>query len=412
MKMKLRIFWVLCITASLTTNSNAQSSPNDFLLTAFEDPQLIEYESQIDFLNQRQYRLSFGEEIELRYGNDERTLEDARYQLRFRPSNPWRIRRNNALFNARKEAISLRQSLEFKEALYNRYSTMLEYLFAEKEIELSRKRFELSQRKVQLFEETIQSDLFDARDYVDAKLESIEVLEDLDDLQVDARQTQQKIKIILAIDDFDWNEFELISPDRIQSEMDDLISRSFNAADISYLKQQIEVARLETSMERADFDIGFIQAEYAPFQNNGDNELGFAFGITIPIFKNNKDQIAERILDEIEVESELALEMYRDSMNKVLETSFLTDYISHHNQLLSEIENLNIDELGTNLAIAEDFNPIALLELEEGKLKLEELVLKSYERLIEHYINFLFALDALQQQPLRNYLSNELSYIE
>ena len=194
--------------------------------------------------------------------------------------------------------------------------------------------------------------------------------------------------------------------------MNQVIQSKFNSVELSYLKQQVEVARLESAVERADFDIGFVQAEYAPFRNNGDNELGFGFGITIPIFKNNKDQIAERILDEIEIENEYDAELYRDSLNKVLETEFLLDYIDHHFQLMEEINNLNLDLLSANLAKSEDFDPIVLLELEEGKLKLEELVLRSNQRLLEHYIDFLFAFNALHQQPLRNYLANDLSYIE
>ncbi len=90
----------------------------------------------------------------------------------------------------------------------------------------------------------------------------------------------------------------------------------------------------------------------------------------------------------------------------------MIDYLEHHNQLLTEIEKLNIDVLTSNLAISEDFNPIALLELEEGKLRLEELVVRSNERLLQHYLDFLFAFDALQQQPLQNYLAKDLSLIE
>ncbi|RNC84549.1 MAG: hypothetical protein ED557_06100 [Balneola sp.] len=412
MRITPRILFVISSVLLIVSELSAQSSPNDFLLTAFEDPSLNEYQAQLNFLKTRNFRLPIGEEVEFRYSNDERTFEDVRYQLRFRPGNPWKIRRNNALFNARKEAISLRQSLEFKETLFERYTLMLEYLIAIQKRELSRKQLELSQRKVNLFEQSVQSDLFDARDYVDAKLETIEFLEDYDELRVEVNQAQQQIKLILVTDNVDWSEFELIAHPQIQEIMNSIITSTFDAAELAYLEQQVEVAQLETSTERADFDLGFVQAEYAPFKNNGDNELGFSFGVTIPIFRNNKDQIAERILDEIEQESEFETLAYRDSINKALESSFLTDYLEHHNQLLAEIEKLNIDVLTSNLAVSEDFDPIALLDLEEGKLRLEELVVRSNERLLQHYLDFLFAFDALQQLPLQNYLANDLSFIE
>ncbi len=275
MKIALRILCLICFAFLITSKSYAQSSPNDFLLTAFEDPNLIEYQAQLNFLKARNFRLPIGEEVEFRYSNDERTLEDVNYQLRFRPNNPWKIRRNNALFNAHKEAISLRQSLEFKETLFERYSLMLEYLISNQKLGLSRKQLELSQRKVDLFEQSVQSDLFDARDYVDAKLESIEFLEEYDDHRVEVNQALQTIKLILASESINWDDFELITHPHIQQVMENIITSTFDAAELAYLKQRVEVAELETSTEKADFDLGFVQAEYAPFKNNGDNELGF-----------------------------------------------------------------------------------------------------------------------------------------
>lgn len=408
---KIRIAFIFLIL-TVGTDAKSQSTPNDFLLTAFEDPNLVEYQSQIDFLERRSYRIPFGDEIEVRYSNDERTLNDSRYQLRFRPSNPWKIRRNNALFNARKESISLRQTLEFKEALMDRYSLIVDYLSSKKYVELSKSKFELSQRKVQLFEQAVQSDLFDARDYVEAKLEVIENLEKYDDQLVEFNQIIENISLILGSEGIEWDDFEVVLPDEIEQIMNNLVTSTFTNTDLQYLRQQVEVARLETSTEQSDFDIGFIQTEYAPYKNNGENELGFSFGITIPIFKNNKDQIADRILDEIEHQNEFQAMAYQDSLNKVLETNFLSNYISHHHQLLKEIERLNIESMTSNLAISEDFNPVTLLELEEGKLKLEEIVHRSHMRLLERYLGFLFAFDALQQIPLLNYLSNDLSFIE
>ena len=76
------------------------------------------------------------------------------------------------------------------------------------------------------------------------------------------------------------------------------------------------------------------------------------------------------------------------------------------------MDKLNISELSGNLASSEDFDPFVVLKMEEGKLKLEQLMLKSTRRLLEHYLDFLYAYNALQRFPLQNYLSNDLNYIE
>ena len=293
---------ILLLVIGIFTHStvDAQLSPNDFLLTAFEDPSLIEYQKKFNYLQKKNYLLPLGDELEFRYGNNEQTLEDARYQVRIRPTNPWKIRRTNALYNAQKEAISLRESIEFKEALFERYSLMIQYFIAQKQTKLSNASLTLAENKIQLFEKSIESELFNAQNYVDAKLDMIEMLERYDNHKLIEDEFIQNITFILATDDINWSDFNLISSVEIKNVMNEILLSSFSNSELTYLMKEFEIAKLETLVEKADFDIGFFQAEYAPFKNNGDNEFGISFGITVPIFKNNKDQIADRILNEIE----------------------------------------------------------------------------------------------------------------
>ena len=76
------------------------------------------------------------------------------------------------------------------------------------------------------------------------------------------------------------------------------------------------------------------------------------------------------------------------------------------------MEKINLKELSDKLASSENFDPFVILKMEEGKLKLEQLVLRSTKRLLEYYLDFLYSHDVLQQMPLKNYLSNDLISIE
>ncbi len=412
MKIQFLIILFFVCLQNLSADVSAQRTPEEFLLTAFEDLNTLEFSQQIDFLERRSYQIPLGEELEFRYSNDERTYSDARYQLRFRPSNPWRVRRNNALFNARKEELTLRQKIEFNENLYDRYARLTNYLFSEKKRSIAQQKLHQRNQLLQLFEGATESDLFDARDYVDAKLQLIEALEDYDQARIEVELISQEIKITLETDQFNWKTFELVTIATIEFVMADVLSSIYNSAELEYLTKQIEVANLDLSTEKADFDIGFVQAEYAPFRGAGETDIGFSFGITLPIFRNNKAQIAERTLDAIQRENEFISEQYQDSLKKVLESRFLEEQLSNHKKLLKQVEELDLSTLQRNLATAEDFDPISLLELQEGELKLNELVLRSYERLIEQYLEFLFTFDALATQPLKNYLANELTSLE
>ncbi len=407
-----RLILLLVIRIFAHSTVDAQSSPNDFLLTAFEDPTLIEYQKKFNYLQKKNYRLPLGDELEFRYGNNEQTLEEARYQIRIRPTNPWKIRRTNALYNAQKEAISLRESIEFKEALVERYSLMIQYFIAQKQTKLSKATLSLAKNKIQLFEKSIESDLFNAQNYVNAKLDMIEMLERYDNHKLIEEGFIQNITFILATDNLNWSDFNLISSIEIKNVMNEILLSSFSNSELTYLMKEFEIAKLETLVEKADFDIGFFQAEYAPFKNNGDNEFGISFGITVPIFKNNKDQIADRILNEIEWYSDLNAESYKDSLGKTMSFNVLSNYLAYHDILLTEMEKMNIKELSDKLASSEDFDPFITLKMEEGKLKLEQLVLRSTKRLLEYYLDFLYSHDVLQQMPLKNYLSNDLISIE
>ncbi|HCT52575.1 MAG TPA: hypothetical protein DF712_08945, partial [Balneola sp.] len=137
-----------------------------------------------------------------------------------------------------------------------------------------------------------------------------------------------------------------------------------------------------------------------------------AFGISIPIFKSNRNQVAERKLDEIELAGELAAEQFQDSVKRITEYEYLKSLISQHEILTHRINTLDLITLKKNLSQIENNNPLIILELEEGILKLKELELKSYRRVVEQYIEFLSTFNVLTQLPLTNYLSESLETFE
>ena len=390
---------------------SAQESVSDYLLTAFEDLNLLAYDRQIDFLNPRNYRIPVIDELEIRSGNDELTYEDLALAVRISPSNPWRIRRNNALFNANKKELNLRKQLEFKENLFSRYEDVLSYIIEEELYALIKKKAALTSQKADIFQQNMESDLFDARDFAETKLDQVEGIERIDEALLEWNRTRNKIAASLGTTDFNWKNFELISVSTIDSISFQIANSSINSIELELIAQRIEVARQEVRLERADFDIGFIQGEYFPFTNR-DSEIGYSVGLTIPIFRNNRNQIAERRLDEIELRGEFENEQFQDSVERLLEYEYLKSLIAHHEMVEQKIEEIDLKELTLNLARIEDYDPVSILKMEEGILKLEELRLKSRERVLEQYIEFLFTFNALMQQPLVNYLSENLESIE
>lgn len=395
----------------VTTSINAQETVSDFLLTAFEARNIQSYNARINFLKPSNYRIPIIDELEIRAGNDELIYEDLQYALRVRPSNPWKIRRNNALFNATKIELDIRRKIEFKENLTNRYELLARYFFEKQIFDLVTKQQILVSKKASVFQENIESGLFDARDFAEAKLNQIEGLESVDDALVEWNQTQQRIAAVLRNTTFNWSSFNLISIEKIDAVASRIANSTLSSVELDLISQRIEVARQEVRVEKADFDIGFLQAEYFPFTNR-DSEIGYSIGFTIPIFQNNRPQIAERKLDEIELKSEFETEQYQDSINKLLEYEHLRNLLLHHKMVEEEVDKIDLETLLNNLGRIEDYDPIAILDLEEGILKLDEILLKSQQRVLEQYLDFLFTFDVIIDQPLVNYLSDSLESIE
>ncbi|MEP1306143.1 MAG: hypothetical protein ABJM22_09640 [Balneola sp.] len=389
----------------------AQTSMSDFLLTAFEDINTRGYDKSINFLSPKNYRLPVVEDLEFRFGNDELTLEDQQYAIRFRPGNPWKIRRNNALFNATKKELSIRKQIQYQENLENRYELAADYLLKIQLLNIEQQKFSLIQKRVDIFNTNMESSLFDAKDFVDAKLDQVDAITNQEELSVSLLQVKREISSKLQQSIIDWSTESLISVTAIDSVTEIINTNSLSSLELDLLVQRIKVAKSEVRLEKADFDIGYFQTEYYP-EKDRDSDYGIAFGISIPIFKSNKSQVAERKLDEIELNGELATEQYQDSVKRITEYEYLKSLITQHEVLIERIKELDLETLSKNLSQIEDNNPLTILELQEGLVKLKELQLKSYERVVEQYIEFLSTFNVLTQLPLTNYLTESLEPLE
>ena len=401
---------LLFLSAGITFPLQAQDTVSDFLLTAYEDRNLSGYDSQLDFIRPKNYRAPVIEELEFRWGNDEMTYEDLVYAARFSLGNPWFIRRNNAFFNATSREIRARKQVEFNENMYDRYDMVINYFYQAELSGLIDKRLDVISKISETFENNRESEFFDARDFVESKLSQIDNISNMEESLVETSTAKQKIAAILGKQDFDWEQFNFITVGTIDSIATLLFTESVSSAEIELIKQQLEVAAAEVAREKGDVNFGFLQLEYFPFTNR-DSEYGISAGFTIPLFRN-KPQIAERRLDQIELENKLIAEQFTDSLKNALEYVHLKSLIGHYRAIQKRVNELDMDAALSTVSRIENYDPIVILELEEGILELEEVLLKLRHKVTEQYLEFLFACDALTRQPLTNYLSNDFEPIE
>ncbi len=380
-------------------------------MTAYEDQNLRPYDSKINFLKPRNYRLPIVDKVEFRLSNDEQTYEDLEYAMRLRPANPWKIRRNNALFNATKKELQLQKKIEYKENMLLRYQTALDFFYYRDLADNIQKRLDLISKKSGIMQENLKSDLFDAKDFSEAKLDQVKAIEDMEEAMVKANYALLQIQLTLNSARLDWQSFNLIKVETIESIADSTSLQSSQSTELDLIAQELEVARQQTRLRKADFDIGFAQMEYYPFTNK-DSKYGFSVGVTLPIFGDNKPKIAEDKLDELELKDTYNFEQFQDSVAKVREYRYLKKLINQYHKVLEQKKALNFNAMEANVAQSDEFNPITVLELREGMQKLEEVVLKSKYQVLSQFVVFLYTFDAISAHPLVNYLSEDRHLIK
>ena len=120
---------------------------------------------------------------------------------------------------------------------------MIQYFIAQKQTKLSNATLTLAENKIQLFEKSIESELFNAQNYVDAKLDMIEMLERYDNHKLIEDEFIQNITFILATDNLNWSDFNLISSVEIKNVMNEILLSSFSNSELTYLMKEFEIAK-------------------------------------------------------------------------------------------------------------------------------------------------------------------------
>lgn len=386
---------------------NAQSGVNDFLLSAYDDNNLNQFDSQIKYINQGDYGVPLIKKMELRYDNDKMIKEDQEYALRLKAVNPLKLKYNNAVFNASKKQLETERQISINLNLYNRYELAMGYMIEDEASKISEKQLKLTNQIVDILTENQQSALFDPQDYVDLKLKQIEAIKKTTDTKQRNLLYTQNIASMLSTTSFDWSNFELISVQTLEKNVHLIANRQNNSLNSALLANKIDVTKKELKLDNYDLDLGFFQTKYIPYTTN-KSKFGITFGVNIPLFKPKKNKVAESKLKELSLYDELDYTEKIDSINRSISTQFLLKLIDEYYELEQQVEELDIDSISKNMGKIQSNNPLTHLEMKLGVLKLEELLLKSKKAILEQYLEFLMAFDALVTPPLINHISENL----
>lgn len=394
---------------------SAQSAFGSFINAAKTDPAVSMFDLQVDYLNNKPYRLAPVQKFEFRTESNQLDPNRQEYALRLNPSNPWEVRQNNLYFKELKASLALEKGVVLKEALLQRYTLIIELVTYATLRDLAQRKLELTQTSLSMLEKQQLSGYFDGEDYVDMKLEEMDKSVEADEAMYEAENAVRKVISIFpdaAQTAKQWSLSEVITIAQIEKLLDSLQTAMPEATTLSYYQKKIDLADREFKLERNNINFGYLQAKYQDFRiDQGRKPWSIGLGVTIPVFNPNKGDMTKRRLESIESQQELKEAKIEVSKDQARLQQQLRDLIASHRRIEEKINTLNVSSLARTLNTIQKSNPVAGVRFKSNLIKLEELALKLKQNILVTYTEWLASTDALQQLPLTNYLSRNLEIL-
>jgi hypothetical protein len=386
---------------------------NQFLKSTLDDPYYASFNKQASiFSKPLSYSLPWVQKIEFRTRNNELLDYRQQYALRLDARNPWQIISNQRYFQGVQVLKSLEQKLLLKELIRERYDLVIEYWMASERAKLAAQQKDIRQQISYAMAQRSGSTNFDADQYLNNELDIISKTADWHEAQFEENLTKTKILQLAGAAAFSMRPEDLIDVDQIRQVVDGKGSTDVRT-EIALLKQEIKLSEQEIKTDKLDFDLGFIQAMYAPYKRDqNENPFGISAGVTIPLFNQNRDNIAREKLQNIERQGELEQFQLRETGKATSKAATLELHFIHYQKIDSLITELKKREMNLSTTLASNYNPIVELKYREKLIQFDILKIRIKREILLQFISYLDNSDKLHQRPLVNYLSKNLENLE
>lgn len=394
-------------------HSFSQVTVEEFIHSANEALDVKSADAQINYLKTNPYKLAPLQKLEFRTQNRELMYSQQEYALRLNPANPWEMRSNNKYFEQYQGSLSFERQVALKRALVDRYNLVILYLYYYQLKNIAIESEALVDKQVNVLERQSASSFFDADEYVKLKVEQLDKSVATEETNFDWQSQKSAISQLhpeAAGRSITWEKQVLISIDRMEQVVDSLKAKVISPLEVAYRQQKVNVARSQYDLEKSNINMGFLQTSYDRRRVNQDRTpFDISLGVTIPIVNPNKGDMARRKLAEIESEYELKAAQIEDQASIEISYQKLKESIGRYRDLQVKMEALKNSSLQKDLTLLKGGDPLIALQFESGLNKLQVIQSKLKRKVLTYYIEFLTESDHIQQLPLINYLSNNLS---
>jgi len=393
--------------------TQAQVSMEDFLYAALEEPALKSFSNQDNFLNTKPYRLAPIQKLEFRTESNQLDPERQDYALRLNPANPWEVKRTNQYFKTYQELLQLDRDRLLKESLLARYEVIIGWMYYQ-EISLLKEEDKLNTEKLlSILEGQRYSSYFDAGDYVKLKLDQVEKVIELEEARFEIDNQRRRVEGLFEkakLKTIHWPASQIISLQRLEAVVDSLSALQTSGGEVAYREKQMDLANTEWLLEKSNVNVGFLQTQYQNFRiEQGRKPWSISMGVTIPVFNPNKGDMTKRKLEMIEAEGDRDQAKSEQQTGRELMQAKIKSLLKRHHEINTMMNDLSVGTLATTLQRINDSNPTAVVQLQSNLIKLKTMAARLRQEVLLAYLEFLSYSEVVQQRPLINYLSTDLS---
>ncbi len=397
-------FPLCCILVFFSFQVRCQPSIQSYLMEAENDANLSLFESQSKLLSTTSYRLSVLDEIQLRTENDEFMLDQQEYGVRIKPNSPWEIKANNAVYDAQKKILRLKQELHYKKLLYERYQHILDYIYFDQLTQVYSNQIKLISKGMAVLSDMSNLKEINTDYIIKLKLEYLE----LNDQLLESRNNKERIQgIILSTQTSsitpEWSYDQIVGAPDILNMIDQ--DTSSTPAILMLQQEEINKSTKEYEYEKSKRDVGFVQTNYRPARKR-ENQIEVSLGLSIPL-GNNKPKLMEKKLDIMEEQFQYETVKERLEEDQSKKYTELLRTIEKHSVLDSLYDNWYKSGFAEAAQLRDSNDPENYLKLELSMLKLSAKVIDTRHNMLTDYIDWLFVNDRLQKSPFVDFLSKK-----
>lgn len=402
-------YLILSLTFLISSVAGQNITLEYVLYQAVNAPEVEAIDRQLRGLDEINFNLPWVNNLEFRTRNNELLYNRQQYALRLDIENPFKVIQNRKYFEARQQLGVVRRQRALKEVLTTRYLMLSELIGAHGLLSLRRSQDSLKKKLVEVYTEKSGSADFDAEDLIKARLDVVSGQADLKEAEYEFAVLERKITADAGVPGAGIDGLTIhISPDQIARVIDS-VGQVKNLTEISEKAAESELAARKVKVEESSFNLGWIQGMYAPYQiAEGDKPTGVALGVSIPVFRKNKDDQARSKVQLLEEKSELDLMKIQAEAGFDERRASLRIMLKHYNEIRTQLAAVRSDQF-LFLSAVSNYDPVPLINLESELLKFRILLNKIETSILTEWILLMDQADVLIKSPLRNYLSPEIT---